>query len=290
MTTGQPRCAKCFQLLLPDARFCAKCGAPVEEEKQPRTEPSPVRPAGTECPSCQFQNPPSATFCERCGTQLRAPATAPGGGPRSYRPPEPADPWASGPGYEAPARADQACPRCGEFRNPGDSACANCGMPFEDSANYRGVPRAVAVQGDPAGFWVRFIAAILDGIIIFGIGAVLWPLLFGEAFWVTETIEFSDGSTGEYTTTRGWHPLMVLLYNITFLAVLGTTPAKRLFNIYVMDATGRRPLSVFRATIREFGKYISLIILLIGFIMAAFRSDKRALHDLIAGTFPTIRR
>lgn len=83
---------------------------------------------------------------------------------------------------------------------------------------------------------------------------------------------------------------MILLYNVTFLSIFGTTPAKKLFKIYILDATGTRPLNPVRALGRELGKYLSAIILLIGYIMAAFRTDKRALHDLIGGTYPTIRR
>jgi uncharacterized RDD family membrane protein YckC len=39
-----------------------------------------------------------------------------------------------------------------------------------------------------------------------------------------------------------------------------------------------------KATIRYFSKYISAIILFIGYIMAAFTEKKQALHDIIAGT------
>ena len=44
------------------------------------------------------------------------------------------------------------------------------------------------------------------------------------------------------------------------------------------------PLSFANATGRYFAKYVSWIILGIGFIMVAFTDKKRGLHDMIAGT------
>jgi uncharacterized RDD family membrane protein YckC len=51
----------------------------------------------------------------------------------------------------------------------------------------------------------------------------------------------------------------------------------------VTGLDGRR-ISFARATARHFAKYISTLILFIGFIMAAFTAKKQALHDLIAET------
>ncbi|MEA1918610.1 MAG: RDD family protein, partial [Campylobacterota bacterium] len=44
------------------------------------------------------------------------------------------------------------------------------------------------------------------------------------------------------------------------------------------------PLSNKQLIIRYIGYIVSIIPLMIGFFMVAFRSDKRALHDLLAGT------
>jgi uncharacterized RDD family membrane protein YckC len=50
----------------------------------------------------------------------------------------------------------------------------------------------------------------------------------------------------------------------------------------VTDLEGNR-ITFGRATGRYFGKYLSSLILLIGFIMAAFTEKKQALHDIMAG-------
>jgi uncharacterized RDD family membrane protein YckC len=61
------------------------------------------------------------------------------------------------------------------------------------------------------------------------------------------------------------------------------TLGKMAVGIKVTDMNGER-ISFGKATGRHFAKIISAIILLIGYIMAAFDSKKQALHDKMAGT------
>ena len=61
------------------------------------------------------------------------------------------------------------------------------------------------------------------------------------------------------------------------------TVGKRALGMVVTGVDGSR-ISFARATGRHFAKYISAIILFIGFIMAAFTAKKQALHDMIAAT------
>ena len=61
------------------------------------------------------------------------------------------------------------------------------------------------------------------------------------------------------------------------------TIGKSIMGIYVTDLDGQR-ISFLRATGRYFAKILSALILMIGFIMAAFTARKQALHDMIAGT------
>lgn len=72
-----------------------------------------------------------------------------------------------------------------------------------------------------------------------------------------------------------------------YSAVMESSPAqatlgKMAMGIKVTDLDGR-PISFGRATGRHFGKIISGLLLLIGYIMAAFTERKQALHDIMAG-------
>lgn len=61
------------------------------------------------------------------------------------------------------------------------------------------------------------------------------------------------------------------------------TVGKMALALKVADLEGRR-ISFARASGRVFGKYLSAMILFIGYIMAGFTERKQALHDMIAGT------
>ena len=265
----------------------------------------PARPAGM-CPVCWFQNAAGASMCERCSAKMwlfddssvdssgglqeveeqkRAThlAHAVAAGSLAVR-----DATALG---AAPTHAGwtSPCPRCGELNGDAWTICASCGLPF-DRRSEDGVPVAVAQYGHPAGFWIRFVAWFLDFLIVFGIGAVIWPVLFQETFWITETTRSVDGDyVGSFVRTPNWLLPMLLLYDIFFHAFWGATPGKKLLNIRLYDARGQHRIGMVRAEVRTFGEFLSGIPLLLGYILTGARGDRRSLHDLIAGTYPTIK-
>lgn len=190
------------------------------------------------------------------------------------------DPW--GP---EDTSAQAPCPRCGTARDFGASQCRQCGLPFGHSGFTAGVPAAVGVQGTPAGFWIRFGAWVIDVIIWFVISLV--PALI----WLFTGDRLDQLEAGEPLNTPGWIDAFQLAIwaamSIFFHAKYGATPGKMVFNIAVLDEDGKRQIGYARATMRYIGSLVSVCTILIGYIMAAFREDKRSLHDLIANTYPT---
>jgi uncharacterized RDD family membrane protein YckC len=61
------------------------------------------------------------------------------------------------------------------------------------------------------------------------------------------------------------------------------TLGKMIFGMKVTDLNGNR-ISFGRATWRHFAKWLSAMILFIGYIMVGFTERKQGLHDLLAGT------
>jgi uncharacterized RDD family membrane protein YckC len=77
--------------------------------------------------------------------------------------------------------------------------------------------------------------------------------------------------------------LISLLYFTLMTSKKGQTLGKMAFNIKVVDAEGNPP--AFGPSLgRWFSYLLSGVILYIGYIMAGFTKEKKALHDLIAGT------
>jgi uncharacterized RDD family membrane protein YckC len=158
------------------------------------------------------------------------------------------------------------CPNCGKQNDENAKFCQTCGgglQPKAAAAAAVAVPIAVS-SGAYAGFWERFLAFVIDLLIIalasgtvaagtLGVGVVLSFF----APWLYEAFMLSS----EWQATVG----------------------KRAMSIVVTGLDGGR-ISFARATGRHFAKYISAFLLCIGFIMAAFTARKQALHDMIAET------
>lgn len=302
-------CPSCHNWNRPNASFCASCGTQLS---QAGTPPGAASSGGYQTPTTgtpQSSSPPqygepSSSAPPSAGPSSSAPPPSSAG---SYRPEAPSpsappagqgpagqvneDPWApqpaAAPEYRRPMSPDAACPRCGALKNPQDPACTNCGLPFGRGA-YAGIPPSVASRGKPAGFWIRLVARIIDSVLLFIVLSILDAI--GISFEI-DLFEFTDPDGEIVAFPFDLVAFIVsMLYAPIALAVWGTTIGKVIFSIYVYDADGKTPLTFGRALGRELATYVSTFTFLIGYIMAAFRTDKRALHDLIAGTYPTVRR
>lgn len=142
---------------------------------------------------------------------------------------------------------------------------------------YQSMPIGVP---DYATFGARFAAAFLDGLIMFAIN-------LAAGFVIGFTIALASGGKGT-EAIRAVATIVGYVLSWLYEALQESSPAqatigKRALGIIVTDEAGQR-ISFGRATGRHFGKYLSALIILIGFIMAAFTQKKQALHDIMAGT------
>ena len=123
-----------------------------------------------------------------------------------------------------------------------------------------------------SGFWRRFVAYVIDNILL---SVVFWLLIL-----VLGGIGGDGGVFGAYTLAAiGW----LLYYAAMESSSNQATVGKMALGIKVTDLEGNR-ISFGRALGRNLAKIISVLIFYIGFIMAAFTAKKQALHDMIANT------
>lgn len=159
------------------------------------------------------------------------------------------------------------------------------------------------------GFWIRVVAYVIDSIVVWAILALLGLLL------VPPSLSFSifdpqpiGGSGGDYrisyiqpadytilSTTphmhwngNGMFELISLLLPAAYFIVceastLQATPGKMVCRLRVTDLHGNR-ITLLRSAGRYFGKYLSALILGIGFLMVMWTQRKQGLHDILAGT------
>ena len=72
--------------------------------------------------------------------------------------------------------------------------------------------------------------------------------------------------------------------------LVGTTIGKRLFGLTIVDHRGRSPIGLSRAFLRLAAYSVSSVTLGMGHLLVVLREDKRALHDVLAGTWVVRRR
>lgn len=138
-----------------------------------------------------------------------------------------------------------------------------------------------------AGFWKRFAAAIIDGIVT-GIGGlvVIGPLIALMILSATSARGEPDmEALGD--ALDGVANLLGLLIGWIYSAAMESSPlqatlGKMALQIKVTDLDGAR-VSFGKATGRHFAKFVSALLLFVGFVMAAFTAKKQGLHDLMAG-------
>ena len=131
----------------------------------------------------------------------------------------------------------------------------------------------------PAGFWLRVLAAILDSVIC---NIIVFVMGFGIGFLIN-TNNYALNEMAQLLLF-GMGIVVSLFYYIFFTGYGGQTPGKMALQIKVIHNDGS-DIGYGQAFVREtIGKMISYLLLCIGYLMVAFRRDKRGLHDLLAST------
>jgi uncharacterized RDD family membrane protein YckC len=134
-----------------------------------------------------------------------------------------------------------------------------------------------------AGFWIRFAAKIIDGLII-GVPLAIVFVIFMVIFMGTGPSSRESVLPGIITPLLqiGFFGIQ-MAYEIFFLGKYGATPGKMACSIKVVTADGGS-IRYGRATGRFFSEILSGMTCYIGYIIVAFDGQKRALHDYICNT------
>jgi uncharacterized RDD family membrane protein YckC len=184
--------------------------------------------------------------------------------------------------------AGTRCSVCGNAFPPDDlithgnsHVCAACKPVFMQRLAEGLAPIAPPMRY--AGFWIRFAAVFVDGIIlriVSAIVALIFGLGLGAAFGTTQ-------QPGSFSSTQILVTLIGFVIGVTYETYLigkyGATLGKMACKIKVVTPQGE-PITYGCSFARYFAKILSALILFIGYIMAAFDPEKRALHDRICNT------
>lgn len=187
---------------------------------------------------------------------------------------------------------------------PDTAYCSECGRPFPTAQLVPIGNASVCAQCKPvflqrmreggqslgvrryAGFWIRFVARVLDGVIL---GVVIAVVNVPVQIMVGLGSIRGD-QAGALPLVFGLMGVMILVdfalgfaYEVYFVSTRGATPGKMILGLKIIRSDGG-PLSVGQAVGRYFAYLLDSFTMLIGFIMAGFDDQKRALHDRICDT------
>jgi uncharacterized RDD family membrane protein YckC len=141
-----------------------------------------------------------------------------------------------------------------------------------------------------AGFWLRFLAYLIDSVIILIPMSAIYGVLY---YFASRSSLIDEGSMhgARSATSIGTIVLLAVvpaLLALLYLAVMESSECQATFGklalgLKVTDLQGNR-ISFCRAIGRELGKIVSSQTFCIGFIVAGFSDRKQALHDILART------
>lgn len=132
----------------------------------------------------------------------------------------------------------------------------------------------MVAPGVPAGFWIRLLAWLIDSVFLYGFYAIL--LIF------VPYVPSDDWTRYDTVIVLLW-VLSGLAYNAIIVAVFSTTIGKRVLGLYVLRKDGAR-IGFGRALFRHSSRWLSFLILGLGFVRIGVNEDKRGWHDHICDT------
>lgn len=116
----------------------------------------------------------------------------------------------------------------------------------------------------------RFVAVLLDSLVLLPVN-----LVFG---WVAS-------STDGLAPVQYLGSFVAIAYSVYFLSTSGATLGKKWMKIRVVKTNGQN-LTVGDALLREVvGKFVSGLVLGLGYLWAIWDKNKQTWHDKIAGTY-----
>jgi uncharacterized RDD family membrane protein YckC len=144
-----------------------------------------------------------------------------------------------------------------------------------------------------AGFWIRVVARLLDGLIVGLPLAVIFTVLALAVGGFAATTSNSDSNT-QNTAAGVFSGLFILFYLVAIVASIGywvyfwgTTGATfgmRVLHLRVVDATTGGPIGIPRALVRWLMSIVNTWACYIGWIWVAFDPRKQGWHDKVANS------
>ncbi len=181
--------------------------------------------------------------------------------------------------YDAPMTICSACGRAFSSEDviefAGKYVCAECKPVFVQQLKESGrVPGTM----NYAGFWIRFAARFVDGIILMIANYLIQGVL------TVALNSFDEAGLALAAIFAGLFSMAAnIAYFTYFYGKFGATPGKMALGLRVVREDGS-PITYLRAFARFWADILNTFTFFIGYLLIVFDSEKRALHDHICST------
>ncbi|HKI73989.1 MAG TPA: RDD family protein [Pseudomonadales bacterium] len=128
-----------------------------------------------------------------------------------------------------------------------------------------------------AGFWIRFLAFIIDSIVASIMLAIVAEVLVGG-----QQVDLTNLSA--MLSRLSWETVITAILIIGCWMYFAATPGKMVFKAHVVDAKTYHRASTLQLFVRYLGYFVSLFCLGLGFIWIGIDRRKQGWHDKLAGT------
>jgi uncharacterized RDD family membrane protein YckC len=258
-------CPSCHAKISPGLKFCTSCGADLGKVLQPVV--SKLGDSTAELPRQQQQQTKTD---EPITDEHKEEAF---GGSQLPKPQPPAAPMPVVP-IQAPVIP---------------SAPVSAEVPPEEQRI-----RMEAFKSERAGFWIRLLAFLIDEIIISLLMGAICLITIVPYFVIKGGLSIENLNNPEMVSSPWFYIVIGLCVILEIIVALfyvlhgpakkGGTLGKRILGLKIYTIDGQSPIGWSKAILRVLGYMVNNLTMSIGFLLIAFREDKRGLHDLIAGT------
>jgi uncharacterized RDD family membrane protein YckC len=200
---------------------------------------------------------------------------------------------------QAPVQTMLSCSQCGRsfaqsdlVQIAGRLVCGDCKSAFLSRVVAGGPSAAGTSRWQYGGFWIRFCGVIIDGILLQLVRIPMSLLILGAVMSPFQTLQARVtpmAMTGAMLTLTLVSMLVAFLYEVIMIRYFGATVGKMAIGVKVIRTDGS-DVGWGVSIGRYFMKIVSGMILAIGYIMAGFDDEKRALHDRVCDTRVVYKR
>ena len=148
---------------------------------------------------------------------------------------------------------------------------------------------------EAVGFWSRLGAYLIDGLVLYVVFFASWSALSKMMNWHEpdyQSLKFESLSEALLVLVPMMKEMVVqtavfyvwkIIYDVSLNGRFGATVGKMIIGARIVRLDDSR-IGYGTAFVRSLGTIVSDLIFYAGYLFVAFRDDKRALHDLLAGT------